>query len=81
MYAMKEIGFMDSNTMETAIQERELMRMVRHRHICKYVDSFVANGNKLYLIMEYCERGDLQQYLDRMRAMAKSGLMGTTIHS
>lgn len=56
---MKEITFMDANSMDTALQEKKLMSQVRHRHICKYIDSFVANGNNLYLIMEYCERGDL----------------------
>ena len=69
---MKEIAFEDSNSMDTALQEKQLMSRMQHRHICKYFDSFVANGNKLYLIMEYCERGDLQQYLQRLKAMARS---------
>ena len=39
------------------------MSSVRHKNVCKYVDSFVANGNKLFIVMEYCDRGDLEQYL------------------
>ena len=41
-----------------------------HRNICKYVDSFVGTGNKLYLIMEYADKGDLEQYLARLKSMA-----------
>ena len=43
------------------------MSGVSHRNICSYVDSFIANGNKLYLIMEYCDRGDLEQFLTRIK--------------
>ena len=53
------------------------MSGVSHRHICRYIDSFVSTGNKLCLIMEYCDRGDLAQYLERMKAMSKSSYMHT----
>ena len=46
------------------------MSRVSHRNICKYVDSFVGTGNKLYLIMEYADKGDLEQYLARLKSMA-----------
>ena len=42
------------------------MSRMSHRNICKYVNSFIANGNKLYLIMEYCDKGDLKGYLQRL---------------
>jgi serine/threonine protein kinase len=71
---MKEIPFEDSNSMDTARQEQQLMSNIKHRHICKYIDSLIANGNRLYLVMEYCERGDLAQYLARYRDMANSVL-------
>ena len=51
------------------------MRDVKHRYICKYIDSFTANGNKLYLIMEYCDRGDLAEYLNRIKSMALGSLV------
>lgn len=69
LYAMKEITFEDSTSMQTALQEKQLMSRFSHKHVCKYVDSFVANNNKLYLIMEYCDKGDLEQYLQRLKAM------------
>ena len=47
-----------------------MSKVSSHRNICKLVDSFVMQGNKLCLIMEYCDRGDLAQYLSRMKASA-----------
>lgn len=55
------------------------MSNISHQHICKYIDSFIAKGNKLYLIMEYCERGDLAQYLTRLKDMANSVLLGAPV--
>jgi serine/threonine protein kinase len=40
------------------------MREIQHRYITKYVDSFVKDMN-LYLVMEYCLKGDLADYLGR----------------
>lgn len=67
---MKEIAFNDNASLETALSEKQVMSKFSHKHVCRYVDSFVANGHKLYLIMEYCDKGDLQQYLQRTRDMA-----------
>ena len=75
---MKEIAFQDSESMEKSQQESKLMSGVSHRHICRYIDSFVSAGNKLCLIMEYCDRGDLAQYLQRMKAMSQSYFQGPT---
>ena len=63
IYAMKEIPFEDSYTLEMAHTERHHMSNLNHRNICKYYDSFTANGNNLYLVMEYCDWGDLDQYM------------------
>lgn len=57
---MKEVTFDDTASMESALQEKQLMRTVNHRNVCRYVDSFISNGNKLYLIMEYADKGDLE---------------------
>ena len=56
---MKEVPFEDKTSMNKALQEKHTMTKVFHRHIVRYVDSFIAGGNKLYLIMEYCDKGDL----------------------
>ena len=38
--------------------EIALMQMVKHRNIVRLIESFSIN-NYLYLVMEYCEKGDL----------------------
>ena len=62
IYVMKEVAFEDRASLEAALSEKQLMSRVSHRHICKYVDSFISmhGENKLYLIMEYAEKGDLE---------------------
>ena len=57
---MKEIAFEDATSMENALQEKQMMQKVSHRNVCRYVDSFVTPPNKLHLIMEYADKGDLQ---------------------
>lgn len=74
IYVMKVIPYEDHNSMETAHQEQQLMSQANHRNICKYVDSFITDGNKLNLIMEYCDRGDFEQYLKRMKEMNSQNL-------
>ena len=41
------------------------MKKLKHRNVVRYIDSFV-DRDYLYLVMEYCTRGDLQEYLNRM---------------
>ena len=79
IYVMKEVTFSDVTSMETALSEKQLMSKVSHRNVCKYVDSFVDQGNKLYLIMEYADKGDLKQYLQRLKAMALAAASSAAI--
>lgn len=44
-----------------------MMEMPVHPHIVGYIDSF-TNEDKFCLVMEYCERGDLSNYLRRVTA-------------
>ena len=67
---MKEVVFDDKSGLKKALEEKHTMQKVFHRHIVRYIDSFIAGGNKLYLIMEYCDKGDLQEYLKRIGVSA-----------
>lgn len=42
----------------------KLLKSINHPHIVKYIDSF-QKESKFYIIMEYCEKGDLNDYLQR----------------
>ena len=46
-----------------------MSQMKYHKHIIRFIDSFVVSndGYKLYLVMEYCEHGNFEQYIKRMR--------------
>lgn len=41
------------------------MKRIKHRNIVRYHDSFVQ-GDYLYLVMEFCDRGDLGAYIQRL---------------
>jgi serine/threonine protein kinase len=45
-----------------AMEEIGIMGSLNSRNIVTYVDSFV-NGDKVSIIMEYCENGDLESLI------------------
>ena len=49
-----------------AQRECKLMQEVKNRYVTQYIESFIK-GNCLCLIMEYCFKGDLAEYLGRCR--------------
>ena len=46
-----------------ALTEVMLLAEVKHERIVAYRESFVEDG-KLHIFMEYCEGGDLKQYIE-----------------
>jgi serine/threonine protein kinase len=44
-----------------AEKEVELMKLLKHKNILRYIDDFRMNG-VWYIILEYCAKGDLQKY-------------------
>ena len=42
----------------------QVMAALDHPNVVRYFDSFLDDG-KLNIIMEYCDQGDLQQYLKK----------------
>lgn len=60
---MKEITA-DSDG-STAANELKVLREITHQpYIVKFEESFQRDG-KIFIIMEYCEKGDLRSYLSR----------------
>eukprot|EP01053_Blabericola_migrator_P010788 Blabericola_migrator_1__10787@NODE_619_length_7247_cov_387_220752_g452_i0_p1_GENE_NODE_619_length_7247_cov_387_220752_g452_i0NODE_619_length_7247_cov_387_220752_g452_i0_p1_ORF_typecomplete_len759_score139_62Pkinase/PF00069_25/9_9e57Pkinase_Tyr/PF07714_17/2_3e42Pkinase_Tyr/PF07714_17/1_3e02Kinaselike/PF14531_6/1_6e09Pkinase_fungal/PF17667_1/3_3e08Kdo/PF06293_14/1_6e06WaaY/PF06176_11/0_00089RIO1/PF01163_22/0_0016PIP49_C/PF12260_8/0_33PIP49_C/PF12260_8/1e03MitMem_reg/PF13012_6/5_8e03MitMem_reg/PF13 len=49
-----------------ALLEAELLRRLKHPNIVQYLASFVTDSS-LVIIMEYCEKGDLHGYLNKLR--------------
>ncbi|XP_064908880.1 serine/threonine-protein kinase Nek3 isoform X5 [Columba livia] len=66
-YAMKEIRLpMSSSDIENSRKEAVLLAKMKHPNIVAYKDSFEADGH-LYIVMEYCDDGDLMQKIKHQR--------------
>ncbi|XP_069738026.1 serine/threonine-protein kinase Nek3-like [Phaenicophaeus curvirostris] len=66
-YAMKEIRLpMSSSDVENSRKEAVLLAKMKHPNIIAYKESFEANGH-LYIVMEYCDDGDLMQKIKQQR--------------
>jgi NIMA (never in mitosis gene a)-related kinase len=70
---LKEIEMGDDDNAVTASgrsydHEMQIMRAIPpHPHIVRLIDSFCL-GSKYYIVIEYCDRGDLSDYLRRISA-------------
>ncbi|KFP46453.1 Serine/threonine-protein kinase Nek3, partial [Cathartes aura] len=66
-YAMKEIRLpMSSSAVENSRKEAVLLAKMKHPNIVAYKESFEADGH-LYIVMEYCDDGDLMQKIRHQR--------------
>ncbi|XP_061876447.1 serine/threonine-protein kinase Nek3 isoform X3 [Colius striatus] len=66
-YAMKEIRLpMSPSDLENSRKEAVLLAKMKHPNIVAYKDSFEADGH-LYIVMEYCDDGDLMQKIKHQR--------------
>ena len=70
MFVWKEIdyGGMSEREKQLLVQEVNLLRELRHPHIVRYHDRVISRSKStLYIIMEYCEGGDLAALITRTR--------------
>ncbi|XP_053313734.1 serine/threonine-protein kinase Nek3 isoform X2 [Spea bombifrons] len=66
-YVMKEIRLPKTSTgVQESRQEVILLAKMKHPNIVKFVESFEAEGH-LYIVMEYCDGGDLLEAIKRQR--------------
>ena len=66
----KEINFekMSSREKQQLVTEVNLLKELSHPNIVKYVDRIVDKANsRVYIIMEYCARGDLGSELKKSK--------------
>ena len=67
------IGELSSNEQMEAINEVKLLAAVNSPYVVKYFDSFVEKDT-LYIVMEYCDRGDLKGLLKRCKSKGDPAL-------
>ncbi|NXC47006.1 NEK3 kinase, partial [Penelope pileata] len=66
-YAVKEIRLpMSSSDVANSRKEAVLLAKMKHPNIVAYKESFEADGH-LYIVMEYCDDGDLMQKIKHQR--------------
>jgi len=56
---------------QNTLKEVSILASLFSLYIVKYMDSFIENG-QLYLIMEYCEKGDLLTYINNQMGVPLS---------
>ncbi|CAD8204970.1 unnamed protein product [Paramecium octaurelia] len=63
-----EYGRMSEKEKQQLVNEVNILRELKHPNIIKYYDRIVdKQTQKLYIIMEYCEGGDLAQFLKKLK--------------
>ena len=68
IYACKEMDYsaMKEKEKELLVHEVNTMKDLNHDNIVKYIDRYLDKGKgRLYMIMEFCDNGDLARYIKR----------------
>jgi len=74
-YVMKSVRIAELGPTEQdeAINEVKLLASLDYTHVVRYYDSFVEKGT-LYIVMEFCNQGDLQRMIKRYKDKGESSL-------
>jgi len=75
VYVIKTVAIAElpRNEQISALTEVKVLSSSEHANVVAYYDSFVEDG-VLHIVMEYCDKGDLQALLKRARAKGLSSL-------
>lgn len=67
LYVVKQISIGDLTPAEQrdSIKEVHIMASLDHPNVVRYYDSFIDDG-MLCIVMEYCDRGDLQRMVKKL---------------
>ena len=73
VYVLKEIPVnknVDNEKLESVKNEAEILSSLNNKYIVKYYESFHLSQN-IYIVMEYCEKGDLCTYMSERQKNKK----------
>ncbi|EDK31484.1 Serine/Threonine kinase domain protein (macronuclear) [Tetrahymena thermophila SB210] len=63
-----EYGKMDEKEKSQLVAEVNILREIRHPNVVRYYDRIIDKQNQhIYIIMEYCEGGDLAAFLKNLK--------------
>ena len=66
----KELNYATMTEMEKQmlVSEVNLLRELRHKHIVRYYDRIIDRSTSiLYIVMEYCEGGDVNKLINSLK--------------
>ena len=65
IYVIKQISLtgLTKDQKNEVKQESEILKKIKSKYVVKYYDSF-EEEDKLNIVMEYCECGDLSEFID-----------------
>ena len=66
IYVIKQISLsgLKQDQKKEVKQESEILKKIKSKYVVKYYDSF-EEEDKLNIVMEYCECGDLSEFIDK----------------
>ena len=67
IYVLKQIPLNNATDIESIKNEATILSSLNSEYVVKYYESFIED-NKLNIIMEYCEGGDLSTYMKQYKA-------------
>lgn len=73
IYVLKEIPInnnVDNDKIESVKNEADILSSLTNKYIVKYFENFKM-GQNIYIVMEYCERGDLCTYMSKRKKNKK----------
>ena len=57
---------MSDSEKQLLVSEVNLLRELKHENIVRYYDRIIDKvSTKIYIVMEYCEGGDLAKYISK----------------
>ncbi|CAJ1991558.1 serine/threonine-protein kinase Nek1 [Leishmania donovani] len=76
LFVVKEVGMtrMSKKERDEARHECTVLQQLQHPNIVRYVEQF-ENNNNLYIVMEYCDGGDLAEKVKHSRGPMKESSM------
>lgn len=66
MKEMRKVKIVSKRSVQSVLNEKELLCRLKHPFLVNMAYSF-QNRENLYLVMDYCNRGDLRYHLGNRR--------------
>ena len=72
IYVIKQISLsgLTDNQINQVITEAKILSLIKSKYVVKYYESFLE-GDNLNIVMEYCDNGDLCNYLNKQKKKSK----------